>query len=161
MEYIPTTTKPISEIDCNFPGSGSFEPARETGPHLPPSADVNGSHTPLELFRQFLSDDVLDHIIEATKAYAEQQKEGKRAMYLCFSKSPLTREEMMRYMATYLLLSLSSIQSYRKAWSKKSSQVRHSLTNSLDAAIASIIPYFQKYNNIHTKYLCMLHTLSK
>ena len=56
-------------------------------------------YSPLDLLRLFIMDDVLDHFVHATKAYAETQKHRKRIMYMYmqFKKSDLTREEMLHY----------------------------------------------------------------
>ena len=43
-------------------------------------------------------------------------------MYARFKRTPMTREEMMRYIACLLLLSINSVRSYRQAWDSKSSQ---------------------------------------
>lgn len=43
-------------------------------------------------------------------------------MYIRFTKTDLSRDEMLRYIGVYLLLSLSSTKNYKKAWNKKSSQ---------------------------------------
>ena len=124
LEFIPTTAKPISERDEGFTSWISFEPIREPGPHLPEPTSADQQYSPLELFRLFITDDLLDHFVEATKAYAETQKLRKRLMYMRFTKSELSRDEMFRYLGVYLLLSLSSSRNYKKAWNKKSSQVR-------------------------------------
>ena len=123
-DILPTNAVPISNQDSDFSEWIEFIPTREPGPQL--STDQNSDQTdysPLGLLRLFLTDDVLDHFIEATIAYAEKQKNTKRISYLRFRKAPLDREEMLRYIGVYLLLSLNSVRSYRKAWNKKSSQV--------------------------------------
>ena len=44
-------------------------------------------------------------------------------MYVRFKRSPLTKEEMFRYIGVLLLLSINSMRSYRQAWNNKSSQI--------------------------------------
>ena len=47
-----------------------------------------------------------------------------RTAYKRFVSSPITGEEMWRYMGVLLLLGINSIRSYRQAWNLRSSQVR-------------------------------------
>ena len=61
--------------------------------------------------------------VVATNAYLEAKEEFKPAMYLRFKQSPLTRNEMIRYIGVYLLLSVNSVCSYRKPCIRRSSEV--------------------------------------
>jgi hypothetical protein len=69
-DFIPASAKPISEVDANFAPWNVFEPVREPGPQLP---DPSAFYTPLELLRLFITDDVLDKFVVATKAYADTE----------------------------------------------------------------------------------------
>ena len=118
-ELIPTSAKPISELDNDFQEPEEFEPVNPPGPQI----DSNDEQTGLNLFRLFINDDVLDRLVESTLAYAESKKDQKRLMYMRLHKSPLTREEMARYIGVLLLLSITSTKNYRQAWNPKSPQV--------------------------------------
>lgn len=118
-DTLPTNAVPLSDQDRDFSKWIEFVPTREPGPHLSTDQSDQTDYSPLGLLRLFLTDDVLDHFIEATNAYAEQQKATKRISYMRFRKAPLDREEMLRYIVVYLLLSLDSVRSYQKAWNKK------------------------------------------
>ena len=94
-------------------------PLREPGPQLQDDQPA----TELDLLRLFISDDLLDKFIIATNAYAETQKNVKPAMYIRFKRTPLTREELLRYIGAHYLLSINSVRNFRKAWERRSSQV--------------------------------------
>ena len=123
-DFIPKEAKPISEEDTDFLEWNEFMPLRDPGPHL-----LESQVTELELLRLFISDDMLEKFIVATNAYAEAQKEAKQAMYTRFKRTPLTKEELIRYIGVLLLLSVNSVRNFRKAWERKSSQVRITTVN--------------------------------
>ena len=62
-------------------------------------------------------------LIAGTNDYAEQKEDIKKHMYRKFKISPLTEEEMQRFLGVFVLLSISSVRNYRQAWSARSSQV--------------------------------------
>jgi hypothetical protein len=95
-----------------------FAPSREPGPHIPDAYESE-----LDVLRLFITDEVAEQFVTATNNYAESKKEEKKAMYLCFKRSVLTKEEIFRFIGVLLLLSINSVRNYRKAWEKKSSQV--------------------------------------
>ena len=119
IDFIPGEATPIS-VDDDFSEWNEFLPLREPGPHIPDGH----SSTPLDLVELFITTEMLEQFVVATNAYAEAKKESKPAMYLRFKQSPLTQNEMIRYIGVYLLLSVNSVRSYRKAWNKRSSQVK-------------------------------------
>ena len=119
QELIPTSANAISEIDSDFQEPEEFAPVNSPGPQL----DSNDDQTGFDLFRLFINDDVLDRLVESTLAYAEAKKNEKRLMYMRLQKSPLTKEEMARYIGVLLLLSIISTKSYRQAWNPKKNQV--------------------------------------
>lgn len=104
--------------DHGFQEHDEFLPLREPGPHMP-----SDTVEELDIFRLFFDDDTLERLVASTNAYAESKKEQKPLMYLRFKQTPLTKEEMMRYIGALLLLSISSTRSYRQAWNVRSSQV--------------------------------------
>ena len=118
---IPEQAKPISEPDIAFSAWSDFQPLREPGPHLPFPEDHNP--TELDLFRLFITDDIVDRLVQATNSYAESRKDAKKSTYQRFKRSILSREEMYRFIGALLLLSISSVRNYRQAWDIKSSQV--------------------------------------
>lgn len=111
-------------------------PLWDPGPHL-----LESQLTELELLRLFISDDMLQKFIVATNAYAEAQKEAKQAMYTRFKRTPLTKEELIRYIGVLLLLSVNSVRNYRKAWERKSSQVRITTVNKSYVQVCIWIKY--------------------
>lgn len=112
-------------------------PLRDPGPQLPD--DVK---TELDLFRVYITDDILEHFIETTNDYAEAIKEAQPIMYQRFRKHPLTKAEMLRYIGEHLLLSINSIRSYRKAWDQMSSQVSLTGIPDVQAWIHSYMYHF-------------------
>ena len=121
VDLLPQEAKPCSEEDREFRWCDEFLPLRDPGPHLPFADD----HTPseLELVRLFISDDVVQYLVEATNLYAEGKKELKKAMYLSFKPTVLDEDEMMRYIAVLLLLSINNVRNYKQAWNARSAQV--------------------------------------
>ena len=77
----------------------------------------------LDVVKLFLTDDILEKFVTATNDYAESKRNVKKSMYLRFKRSPLTKEELFRFIGVLLLLSINSVRNYRKAWEKRSSQV--------------------------------------
>ena len=71
----------------------------------------------------FLDDQILEHLVSSTNAYAQLKKSQKPAMYKRFQLYTLTKEEMLRYLGVLVLLSVNSVRSYRQVWNPKSSQV--------------------------------------
>ena len=118
MQSVPRSAKSITVTDNGFRDHDDFLPLRDPGPHLP-----SDNLEKLDIFRLFFDADTLERLVVSTNAYAESKKAQKRLMYLRFKKSPLTKEEMMRYIGVLLLLSISSTRSYRQAWNVRSSQV--------------------------------------
>ena len=68
-------------------------PIHEPGPHLPFPEGQQPSD--LDVFRLFVSDDMLEHFVNATNSYAEKKKEEKRNFYRKFKLVPLMKEEML------------------------------------------------------------------
>ena len=121
QSLLPRMLVPISQTDSGFQKQADFSPIREPGPHLP-EACYSSSATVLDFFRLFCDDEVLERIVTATLAYAEQKKDEKRSLYCRFLAKPLTKEEMICFISSLLLLSLNGVQGYRQAWDKNSSQ---------------------------------------
>lgn len=121
-DLIPEQVKPISEADIAFSAWSDFQPLREPGPHLPFPDDHDP--TELDLFHLFITDDIVDRLVQATNSYAESRKDTKKSTYQRFKPSILNREEMYRFIGALLLLSISSVKNYKQAWDIKSSQVR-------------------------------------
>ena len=119
LDFIPREARPISDKDTDFVEWSEFMPLREPGPQLQDDQPA----TELDLLRLFISDDLLDKFIIATNAYAETKKNVKPAMYIRFKRTPLTREELLRYIGAHYLLSINSVRNFRKAWERRSSQV--------------------------------------
>ena len=80
----------------------------------------SGPATPLKPVVPFIDDATLDRLVVATNAHAQSKRTVKRIVYRRFKLSPLTKEEMMRYIGVLLLLSINSTRSYRQAWEFKS-----------------------------------------
>lgn len=120
----PEEARAIEDTDSEFEEcfGDDFCATREVGPHLP---DDGSMLSELDLFGLYINDEVIERLAMATNDYAEKKKDSKKAMYRRFKLSPLTAEEMRRYLGVLLLLSITSVRSYRQAWNPKSSQVRH------------------------------------
>ena len=112
-------------MSLKFLDDDNFCAIREAGPQLP---DDGSMLSELDLFVLYIDDKVIEHLVEATKQYAEKQKDSKASMYRKFQQSSLTAEEMRRYIGVLLLLSICLIRSHRQAWNPRSSQVRHTYT---------------------------------
>jgi hypothetical protein len=117
---IPDCAISIETPDTGHTAGPDFTPFRDPGPHLPNHLAEQPSE--LELFGEFIDRDILQHIVDATNAYAEQKKTTKRLTYSRFKAHSLTTEEILRYFACLLLLSINSNRNYRQAWRSKSSQ---------------------------------------
>ena len=117
---IPKCAKSISVTDTNFEEPEEFQPLRDPGPYLP--ATVELEPTALDIFRLFIDDEVLEHLITATNQYAAQKRERTPTTYDRFKRHPLTAEEVMRFLGCLLLLSINSVRNYRQAWNNNSSQ---------------------------------------
>ena len=72
---------------------------------------------------------MLNDFVLATNSYADKKKDSHPQAYDSFKKVPLTKEELIRYIAVFLLLSINSVRSYRQAWDPKSSQMLIHLHN--------------------------------
>ena len=120
-DLIPKEAVSIEQKDAAFVECSEFLPIREPGPHLPFPEQQH--ITELDLFGLYITDDMLEHFVDATNSYAESKKESKRSMYRQFKMVPLTKEELLRYLGILLLLSINSVRSYRQAWNRKSSQL--------------------------------------
>ena len=79
--------------------------------------------TALDYFSLFFDDEILERVVTATNAYAEDKKDRKPSMYRRFKQKQLTKKEMMHYLGVLLLLGINTIRNYRQAWNIKSSQV--------------------------------------
>ena len=125
---LPELARSIEETDDEFEefkDDDNFCAIREAGPQLP---DDGSMLSELDLLGLYIGDEVIECLVEATKQYAEKQKDSKASMYRKFKQSSLTAEEMRRYIGVLLLLSICSTRSYRQAWNPRSSQVRHTYT---------------------------------
>ena len=117
---LPQASVPMSGIDTAFEAIAEFCPLREAGPQIPEGSSPNE----LDMFSQFFNDQVIESLVVATNDYAEQ-KDSKRSAYRRYKLSPLTKEEMWRYLGFFLLLSITSTQIYRQVCNPKSSQVSY------------------------------------
>ena len=118
---LPKSAVPIEVTDSDFEEEDEHCPLREVGLQM---GGGSNALSELDLLGQYFSDGMIERLVLATNDYAEQKKDSKGAAYRRFKSTPLTKEEMWRYLGVLLLLSISSIRSYRQAWNPKSSQVR-------------------------------------
>lgn len=72
----------------------------------------------LDLFCLYVTYEVLEHFVEAANEYANAQKASTPATYLWFKKSPFTKDEALQHIWVLLLLSINSVQSYQKVWTR-------------------------------------------
>ena len=125
---IPLSAKSVEVLDDRFKEPEDFLPIRT------PGLQIHGSNpSKIDPFELFFDDNVthrmvvatnayaIHRMVVATNAYAESKKDAAPSMYSRFKLSPLSKEEMMRYIGVLLLLSLNSTRNYRKAWDTKSS----------------------------------------
>ena len=103
IQLLPASATPISVNDSSFAEGNNFSPAREVGPQ----SSIEDSPTGLDLFSKYFDDTVVRQLVDATNDYAERKKTTKRLMYMRFKSSPLTPEEMWRYLGVLLLLSIN------------------------------------------------------
>ena len=75
---IPASAISIEEKDVGFQECEEFSPLRDPGPQLCKNA-------PLDLFRLYFNDKVIERLVTATIAYAESKKDQKPAMYKRFN----------------------------------------------------------------------------
>lgn len=119
LEHVPSEAVPIGTNDDGFEEDDEFSPTRQVGLHLPTASE---DLSELDICQLFVTDEVIDHLVCSTNEYVERNKDKKKFQYRLFKLSPLTCDEMRRYLGVLLLLSISSIRSYRQAWDPKSSQ---------------------------------------
>ena len=108
----------ISVVDDQFVSAPAFNPNRIPGPHLSPNTDTSA----ISLFELYFDDTTIAHFIEATNAYAEEKKHTKKAMYRRFKYKQLTNDEMKRFVTVLLLLGITGVRSYTKAWNSRNAQ---------------------------------------
>jgi hypothetical protein len=117
---IPQTSISVLVEDSDYTDADDFQLLRVPGPHLPDT--VTDDPSELDLFQLFVDNHVLERLVTSTNNYAEKNRSKKPNMYKRFKRHALTHDEMVRYFSCLLLLSINSVQNYRFAWSKKSSQ---------------------------------------
>ena len=126
----------ISVQDEGHSGDADFNPLRAPGPQLPDGCEPK---TALDYFRLFFNDVVLDHLVMATNAYAEDKKDVKRSMYRRFKLKELTKEEMLSFIGVFLHLGINSIRNYKHVWNIRSSQVSFNIYNNKYKFIISML----------------------
>jgi hypothetical protein len=134
---------PIGTNDDGFEEDDEFSPTRQVGLHLPTASE---DLSELDICQLFVTDEVIDHLVCSTNEYVERNKDKKKFQYRLFKLSPLTCDEMRRYLGVLLLLSISSIRSYRQAWDPKSSQVSLILMLCVDVCCYEVFGTFSKYH---------------
>ena len=114
---LPNAAIDISIVDDRFVRPPPFNPSRTPGPHLPPNTDLSA----ISLFELFFDNDTITHFVQATNAYAEEKKH-KKAMYKRYKYKQLTNDEMKRFVTVLLLLGITGVRSYTKAWNSRNAQ---------------------------------------
>ena len=122
-DSIPTSAVDIHQDEAGREDDEEFCPLRNPGPYLPLPQEGNISE--LHLFRLFFDDDILARLVDATNKYAEEKKLQKKVMYTRFKRRALTKEEMMRFLGVFIILSINNIRNYKQVWRSKSSQVHN------------------------------------
>ena len=122
LNAIPPNACPITTPDTDHTTNAEFCPLRTPGPQLPDDCEAC---TELDYFRLFFDDVVLDMLVKATKAYAEDKKDAKPTMYRRFMLKELTSNEMLGFVGVLLHLGINSVRNYKQVWNIKSSQVSH------------------------------------
>ena len=117
-DQLPRAAMDISVVDDQFVSAPAFNPNRIPGPHLSPNTDTSA----ISLFELCFDDTTIAHFIEATNAYAEEKKHTKKAMYRRFKYKQLTNDEMKRFVTVLLLLGITGVRSYTKAWNSRNAQ---------------------------------------
>ena len=117
-ESLPSLAVDIATAEQNIPLPPPFNPTRTPGPHLPPDIEISA----IGLFELFFNEEITQHLVDATIAYANAHKEKKPAMYKRFCFQELTRDEVMCFVCVLLLLGITGVRSYRHAWSMKNAQ---------------------------------------
>ena len=118
---IPHNAKSLDTEDSTFEGMEDFLTLRDVGPHVAENFNKDIAEE-LDFFHLYIDNMYVERLVNSTEDYAERNKERKPFMYKLFKMHKLTAEEMI---AVLLLLSISSVRSYRQAWDKNSSQVSH------------------------------------
>ena len=142
LEHVPSEAVPIVTNDDGFEEGDEFSPIRQVGLHLPTTSE---DLSELDICQLFVTDEVIDRLVCSTNEYAERNKDKKNFQYRLFKLSPLTCDEMRRYLGVLLLLSISSIRSYRQAWDTNSSQVSLILMLCVDVCCYEVFGTFSKY----------------
>ncbi|XP_042872685.1 piggyBac transposable element-derived protein 4-like [Penaeus japonicus] len=93
----------------NFPRKHAF------AAHPGVKADLDGSSTPLEIFRCLFPEDLLLHIITETNLYAETRPPPSSSHMRKWT--PLSREEFSAYMGLRVNMGLQPRSNYRDYWS--------------------------------------------
>jgi hypothetical protein len=117
-DQLPCSAVDISIVDSGFNSALPFNPARTPGPHLPPNTEIS----PLSLFELFFDNDTITQFVQATNAYAEMKKQNKKAMYKRYKYKTQANDEMIRFMTVLLLLGITGVRSYTKAWNSRNAQ---------------------------------------
>ena len=125
-EALPMGACSITVQDAGHSGDADFDPLRVPGPQLPDGCEPK---TALDYFRLFFDDAVLDRLVMATNAYAEDKKDVKCSMYRRFKLKELTKEEMLCFIGVFLHLGINSIRNYKQVWNIRSSQVSFNIYN--------------------------------
>ena len=116
---LPHSAQDISTVDAEFKEPPQFQPLRTPGPHIPPNTEISASG----LFNLYYDDALLERLVKSTNEYAEENKNKKKSMYKRFKYHALDKHEIMRFITVLLLLGITEVRSYRKAWNTKNAQV--------------------------------------
>ena len=125
-EALPMGACSITVQDAGHSGDADFDPLRVPGPQLSDGCEPT---TALDYFRLFFDDAVLDRLVMATNAYAEDKKDVKRSMYRRFKLKELPKEEMLSFIGVFLHLGINSIRNYKQVWNIRSSQLSFNIYN--------------------------------
>ena len=110
----------ITQKDNGVQCEEEFVPLRQPGPHLASDMQISA----LSLFELHFDDKAIDMLITATLSYAEARKQSKKKKRCkLFKHTPLTKEEMMAFIGSLILLGIHAVHNYRKAWSESKAQV--------------------------------------
>lgn len=115
---LPNTAADITTPDSNPPPTPAFTPNRTSGPHLPPDTDISA----ISFFQLFFTNVIINRLVQSTIVYAEAKQSAKPSMYKRFHSKDLSIAEMMRFLCALLLLGITDVRSYRKAWNTKNAQ---------------------------------------
>ncbi len=106
------STCKLSDTDSKVPKTHTFNPAREVGPHLPSNIDIT---SPIDIFKLYFDENIVQVIISATNEYAEKMKDVKKSMYRNFQE--MTADNFFAVVGIFIHMGYRKIPRYRLMWS--------------------------------------------